>query len=466
VGLRFDPVGGGQLKQAVQQIIEAETQPLKAIQARKAKEDTRLKLFQEFKGKFSGLTKAISDMSTFRKFRELKVDLGDGANIVNVTLDKEKAETGTYDLEINELAAKTSIISNGFENPDEPVLGAGFVTMDLQNGDTAEIYVDDEHSSLRGIATVINRQANSPVTAAVIRDEVDSEYPWKIIITGKKDGSVNQMDFPEFYFYDGAEEFYVDDTQDAKNASIVMNGFEIELQGNNVTDFLPGVNLHLKQARPGQPFTMTITEDYQKIAGKVKGIVDQMNGILQFITKQNTIDEKTDTTTTFAGDTSLQTIEYQIRNIMHQGFHTGDDGSGEISWIHMSDLGIEFDKSGQLAFKEEKFNKTLEKDFNSISEAIIGPYGFIGQLRGLTDNFTRPGNGVLSIKEQTLKTRIKDIDNQIDQKTRIIERKKQDVIAQFSRLEATLGGLQRQQQYLSATLPGGGGGNMVSQLLG
>ena len=96
MGLRFDPVGGGQFKQAVQQLIEAESQPIKTLEKRKVKEDSRLKLFQEFKSKFTGLDKTITEVASFKKFRELKVDLGDGASLMNVTLDKEKADTRPF----------------------------------------------------------------------------------------------------------------------------------------------------------------------------------------------------------------------------------------------------------------------------------------------------------------------------------------------------------------------------------
>jgi flagellar hook-associated protein 2 len=182
VGLRFDPVGGGQFKQAVKQIIEAESHPLKTLEARKAKEETRMKLFQEFKTKFSGLDKALNEMSSFRKFRELKADLGDGVNLASVTLDKDKAEPGQYSLEIIELAARTSVISNGFENPDEPVLGPGFVTVNSESGDSLEIYVDEKNSSLRGLASAINRTPQSPVRASVIKDGSQPDSPWKMVI--------------------------------------------------------------------------------------------------------------------------------------------------------------------------------------------------------------------------------------------------------------------------------------------
>jgi flagellar hook-associated protein 2 len=454
-------------KQAVKSIVEAESEPIKKLQARKGKEDVRLKLFGEFKSKFSGLEKAVDDISTFKRLRELKVDLGDGASQVSVTVDKDRASPGTYEITVDELAARTSVISNSFKDPDAPVMGMGFVTLDLPDGDSREVYIEEDASSLRGIARIINDQKDFPVRAAVVKDASNEDKPWKLIMTAKKDGEANQLNFPDFYFLDGEEDFYLDDTRDAKNAVLKVDGFPVEMDSNDIQDFLPGVNLHLKQAKPDQPFTMTITEDFQKISGKIKNLVDQVNVVLKFINDQNKIDKDSDTSTTFAGDSGLQTIEYRLRNLMHEGFGVGDPGDEEHFKIYfMSDLGIEFDKSGALTFKEDKFQKVMEKDFEALSEIFTGSFGMGFQMKTLLSGYTQRGNGMLALRENSLKQRIRAIDDQIDMKQRNLERRQQSLTEQFSRLEASLGAMQRQQQYLSATLPGGGGGNLVQQLLG
>jgi flagellar hook-associated protein 2 len=448
----------------VQQLIEIENQPIKAMQGRKAKEEARMKLFQEFKGKFSGLDKALSEMTTFRKLRELKVDLGDGANQMSVSVDKEKADIGQYQFEINQLAARNSLISNGFENPTENVFGPGSIRIETDNGEVTDITVGDQDSSLKGIAGAINREPKSPIRAAVIQDAGQPGTPWKLVLTAKKEGNRNQLQTPEFNF-DNGPNINIANQHEAQNASISLDGFPVETDSNDVTDFLPGVNLHLKQASPDHPFAVTITEDYQKVSGKVKALVEQVNQILQFIGKQNTVDEKTDTSTTFAGDTGLQSLEFSLRNAIQQGFPGGDPKDSETQIVQMSQIGIEFERNGTVSFREDKFNKALEKNFTAIGEAISGPLGFANQLRNLLDGYTRVGSGMLSIREQGIRARIKTIDDQIEEKTRMVDQKRQQIVDQFSRLESSLGNLQRQQQQLSASL-GGGGGSSISQLLG
>lgn len=466
MGLRFDPMGGGQFKQAVKQIIEAERQPIRNLENRKGVEEAKMKLFQEFKNKFMGFDKTLSEFTNFRKFRDLKVDLGDGQNLVNVTLDKERAEPGSYTLQVDQLASRSSVLTNAFADPDKTDLGIGFVVVELANGETAEVFIDEESASLRGIASMINRQPDSPIRASVIKDNADTEMPWRLLLTAKKDGLDDEVVFPQFYFLDGRSDIYIDDENEAKNAVVKLDGFPIETEGNQIPEFLQGVGLQLKQARPDAPFTLTITEDYQKISGKIKGLVDQINGILEFINKQNQVDAKSDTRATFAGDSSLQNIEYRIRNLLHEGFPVGNPDEDGFRYVFLNQMGVEFEKNGSLSFKEEKFTKAMEKDFDGVAEAITGEYGFAAQLRFVVANYTRPGEGMLNMRENALRGRIRRIDDDIAQKERRLEQRQQSLTDQFSRLQASLGALQQQQQYLAASMGGGGGGNLVQQLMG
>ena len=417
MGLRFDPVGGGQFKQVVQQLIEAERQPIKQLEARKKNENAKMTLFQEFKTKFTGFEKTLNEFSDFRKFRELKVDLGDGENAIAVTVDKERAEPGTYTLAIEQLATRTSVISNSFKNPDEPVLGSGFIVVDGPEG-SMEIYVDAKNASLRGIADALNKDAKSLVQASVVQDQTDPDAPWRLIIGGKTAGANNQLNIPEFYFLDGNTDFYFEDDREADNAILTLDGFEIEAPTNELKEFLTGVNVQLKQARPGQPVTFTISEDYKKIAGKVKGLVDQVNGILDFINKQNQVDDKTDTKTMFTGDSSLQSIEYRIRNILHEGFPV-DDPSADNGYRYkfLNQIGISFNKTGTIEFNEEKFEKTLQDDYKGVAESITGENGFGNQMKSIVADFTRTGTGMLHTRDNSIRQRIKKIDDDIAQKS-------------------------------------------------
>jgi flagellar hook-associated protein 2 len=466
VGLRFD-ASGGQLNNALKALIEAERQPIKQLETRKGKEEQRMKLFQEFKGKFSNFDKALSELSNFNKFKEYKVDLGDGANAMNVTIDKEKVQPGSFDLEISSMARRTSIISNGFEDPNEANLGVGYVVTYDSKGNKEELYIGGKNASLNGIASAINAKNDSVVKATVVKDASDPDAPWRLIVSSKRDGLEDEVSFPQFYFLDGKKDLRIDHDTEAANAVLKVNGFEIEAGSNKIPDFLSGINLDLKQAKEGTSYTVNITEDIPKMSGKVKALVDQVNGIFEFITKQNTVDDKTDTSAGFTGDTSLQGVEFRIRNLMHEGFPVFDNPSDpDTPRIKMlSELGVEFTKTGQLTFSEDKFTKAMQHDFFGTAQAISGEYGLASQIKTVITNYTRPGNGLLATREASLRNRITRIDKDIEAKNRVLERKQDSLTQQFSRMQSTMANMQQQQQYLQASL-GGGGGNMISQLLG
>jgi flagellar hook-associated protein 2 len=465
VGLRFDATGG-QLNQALKAIIEAERQPIKMLEARKGKEEQKMKLFQDFKGKFANFDRTLSELSNYRKFREFKVDVGDGGANLNVTIDKEKVQPGTFDIEIASLARRSAIISSGFSDPNEAALGVGYVVVYNANGDKEEIYVGGKDASLNGIAEAINRKTDSSVRATVIRDSSDPDASWRLIVSAKKDGMDDELYFPEFYFLDGEKELRIHRENEAENAVLKIDGFEIEADANKIPDFLTGVNLDLKQAKEGQAFTIQITEDVPKMAAKVKGLVDQINGILEFINKQNQVDEKSDTSAGFTGDSSLQAIEFRIRNLMHEGFPVWDnpEDSETPRFVFLNQMGVTFGKNGSLSFDESKFQKAIEKDFDGVGHAITGEHGFANQIRTVVTNYTRPGNGLLASREQSLKGRIARVDRDIENKERVLQRKTESLQNQFARMQGTMQGMQQQQAYLQASL--GGGGNPITQLLG
>jgi flagellar hook-associated protein 2 len=458
-------MGGGQFKQALNAIIEAEKQPIKSLEKRKESESSRLKLFGDFKGKFSALQGSLDSMMGFNKFKELKAELGDGNQFMSVTVDKEKANVGSWEVEVKELAERSSMISNGFSDPSKKILGLGYINFELPDGKTEQVYVTQDDASLYGIATKINANSRGSVKATVLKDVTDSEKPYRLVLTAKKDGAENEVKFPQLYFVDGQEDFHIDQDKGAKNALLSVDGFEVELPSNEVPDFLQGVGVQLRQAKPGQKFTMSVTADNAKVADKVKRLVEGMNGVLDFINKQNQVNESTDTKSTFAGDTSLQNIEFRLRNLMHEGFgaHIGNEDAFRV--VHLSELGIEFDKKGVITFKEERFQKALESDFEGVADVVSGERGLVAQLKAVIEGFSNSATGVMAARERGIQSRIKQIDDSIATKQRSIEKKTESLTAQFSRLQSSLSDMQKQQSYLSATL-GGGGGNPVSQLLG
>ncbi len=438
MSISFGSIGTGLPKDIVDQLIKAEKIPIDRLESRKGRIENKKKLLGELTTSVENMRGEIFKNRGFRSFRELKVDAESDA--VKVSLDKNLAETGTWQVEVVQLAQKSSIFSNGVEDKDKTYLGVGYISYELPDGETREVYVGTEDSSLTGIAKLINSDSGNGMRASVVNDGKDKDKPWRLVIALDKSGDVNKAQWPYFYMVDGVEDIFIDEKRDGRDAKIKIDGFEVELPENKAKELIPGAVIDLKKAKPGEEFTIQITEDSQKITEKFTSIVDRINDVLKFIKMQNAMDEKTDSSQTLGGDSSLRTLEGKIRSTIFQPIATSK-GNRRIS-----ELGVTFGKDGLLSFDAAKFEKVVSEDYKSAAEVVVGVYskggtktnGFIDNIYDLTGQTLEKPFGLLTNKKGGLQSGIDQIDRQIDTKKRMIEQKERVLKDKFARLEETM----------------------------
>ncbi|HLW57328.1 MAG TPA: flagellar filament capping protein FliD, partial [Bacteriovoracaceae bacterium] len=232
----------------------------------------------------------------------------------------------------------------------------------------------------------------------------------------------------------------------AQDAKIKLDGFEIEVPSNRVTDLIPGVVIDLNKANPGQEINIEIKEDVQKIGGKIGGLVSSLNNILKFIKEQNTLNESSDTSQTLGGDLTLTQIESRIRTAIFTPIMTN------AGPMRMGDLGVTFQRDGLLSFDQAKFENALAKDYKSVSQALTGTYdkktgktdGFIDLLDTTVRDLLTPPSGALVTRRAGLDSQINQIDRQISNRHRVIAQKEEILKAKFARLEETMSKIRAQ----------------------
>ena len=439
MGISFGSINSGLPKDIVQQIIEAEKIPINQMENRKGKINDKKALVQQLTTLVENMRGEVLKNKNARSLRELAINTGDAKNIA-VTADKNVADPGKYQLEVVQLAQKSSAISNGVEDKDKTYVGVGYIKVTLPNGDDKEIYVDEEHATLTGIAKLINGDAELGMKANVVNDGKDSDEPFRLIVSMSDTGDGNRVEFPYLYLVDGEVDIYFEQERPAQDAKVKLDGFEIEVPTNKVTDLIPGVTIDLKKALPGEEINIEITEDVQKIGGKVNSLIDNINNVLKFIKEQNSLDEKTDTQRTLGGDSTLTTIESRIRSAVFTNVVT-DSGP-----MRMGDLGVTFQRDGLLKFDQAKFEAALSKDYKSVSQTLTGKYsleggkskGFIDILDEAAQTMLTQPTGVLPTRKGGLQSQINQIDRQIANRQRTIAQKEDILKAKFARLEETI----------------------------
>lgn len=460
LGISFGSINSGLPKDIVQQIVAAEKIPIQQMEARKGKIESKKSLLQELTTLVENMKGDIQSNKGARSLRELKVN--GGADHIEITTDKNIAEPGKYSLEVMDLAQKSSAITNGVEDKDKTYVGVGYITAVLPNGEEREIYIDEEHATLTGIAKVINGDPELGIRANVVNDGSGDDEPWKLVLAFDGTGDDNNVEFPYLYLVDGEVDLYLEGERPAKDAKVKLDGFEIEVGSNKITDLIPGVTIDLKKAKPGEEVSFEVTEDTVKVGAKITSLVDNINNVLKFIKQQNTLSEKTDTSATLGGDLTLQTIESRLRSTIFTPIMT-DKGP-----MRIGDLGISFTREGILKFDEGKFESKVSADYKNVSQILTGIYsptgktdGFIDKLEQTAKELLNPPSGTLITRKRGLQSGIDQIDRQISTRQRMIDQKEEILKQKFARLEETISRIRGQGAGLAGMAQVG---NPVQQL--
>lgn len=443
MGISFGSISTGLPKDIVKQIMSAEQVPIQNMEKQKSKitdkkglVDQLLKLSEDVRGNLAMNANA-------RALRELKVDTNN--EIIGVTTDKNRTVPGSYQFEVVSMAQKSSAMSTGFEDKDESYVGVGFIRFTLPDGESKDLYVDSDNASLSGIAKLINKNTDLGVTANVINDGSGTDEPWRLVLSLNKTGDDSAVDFPYFYFVDGDQDFQLEFQREAHDAKIKLDGFEIEAPDNKIKDLIPGVTIDLKKAKPGEEFSINITEDVDAVGAKVSDLVTKLNAVLKFIKEQNTMDEKTDTSRTLGGDIMLTTLQGRIHSAVFKDVQT------DTGYHRVSELGLTFNREGMLDFDQKKFQAAISKDYNMVSQILTGTFGEEGKTDGFMDNLSSAMNAVLRMpdgliqsRKRSLQSNIDQIDRRISQKQKYLEDKERNLKDKFSRLEGTISRIKSQ----------------------
>lgn len=453
MAISLGPIASGLPKDIVERLLEVERRPLIALENRKKNEEDRLALVNDLSKRINSVGADLAAFGRYKQFRELGSTIG-RPDLMDVTINKEEAEPGDYQLEIVQLAGRSSMLSNGFEDPDNTQIGVGYFSYDLPNGDTKEVFIGEDENTLQGIAKKINRQRDLNLHAIVVDDGTGSDNPWRLIISHKQSGEINDAEFPEFYFVDGDEDFFLEQERPAQNSVVKLNGFNVEFPGTKVDTLLPGVIMDLKDSDPGKEFNFRIFEDRVKIEGKIKALVEKINGVFEFVQKQNQLDETSNTSNTLGGDVTIQNVENMLRRTIMTPLETSE-GS-----IRLGEMGIQFNRNGLLEVNDARLKKVLNERFESVAEFFTGINdrndGFVAKVTKDIKNYTQNG-GVVFSRQEGIKQRIKDIDRQIANTEKNVENAKRTLEQKFSQLESAMARLKGQQQQVQGALGGGGG---------
>ncbi|QJR36433.1 flagellar filament capping protein FliD [Gemmatimonas groenlandica] len=229
--------------------------------------------------------------------------------------------------------------------------------------------------------------------------------------------------------------------QVGQDAVIRVDGREVTRSTNNITDAIAGVTLSLSTAEPGTEIDVTIDRDVKGTVDSVQKFVDSYNEIRKFFDEQR------------LGDAPLyaDTLLRGVVSTFQEALRT--DVSSNPTYNKLTIAGVTLDRNGILTFNQDTF-KTALADKPSEIEALFGFSGVGQAFVTATDNATQFGVGTISaqlknINQNTILLKKREADAQ-----KRIELKREQLVAQFTRMEEAMSRLTSQSSSLLSSVKG------------
>lgn len=403
MGVSSIGVGSGlPLDDLLTKIMAAESQPLTLLAKKEASYQAKLSAYGNLNGALAAFQTAMASLGKSSTFENLQTTIAD-KTILSASAGS-KAASGTYQINVSQMAqahsissagqtSKTALIGSGIETTltfqfgtisggtltDGVYAGATF-TQDA-NQNTGTVTIKNGDNSLQGIRDAVNA-ANIGVTATLVSD--GSATPDHLIFTSNKTGEVSSMKIDvngdtalkNLLQYDPAGTQTLKQTSVAQNTQLTVNGFFVNSATNEVKEAIQGVTLNVSKTGTT---TMTLAKDTAAVEASVNSFVKAYNDLTAVMKKMTAYDADTKTGGLLVGDSTVRTIQDQIRRTLSSPL----EGLSNTN-MSLSQIGVTFQKNGTLSVDSAKLSKAMSTNYDDIA----GLFATVGKASDSLINFS------------------------------------------------------------------------------
>ncbi len=197
--------------------------------------------------------------------------------------------------------------------------------------------------------------------------------------------------------------------QYAQNAELTVNGITVQSTTNEFKQTLPGLNITVNQeTAPATPVTVTVSSDTDGMKKKIQAFMDAYNALNDALSSSTKYDAESKVAGLLQGDSTTVGMTNSLRSVV-----SGTVDGGADTLKRLSDMGIQIQKGGKLAYGTTASDKTkldaALKDPESMSK-MFAAVGTDGQpntqgLAARMKDFTRKAlefDGTFDTKSKSL----------------------------------------------------------------
>jgi flagellar hook-associated protein 2 len=363
----------------------------------------------------------------------------DGTSYVKASV--ETGSDGNYirlaSTDDNSLQNNQILVSEGpdFVAPD--------LTFSYQTGAASDpVYVSvPPGTSYQDTVSLINDDTNnSGLTAALINDG-SADTPWHLTLTADTEGENNRI------FLNGINMTEMQGADDASlNAAFSVDGYEYQRQTNKgLDDVIQGVTLNFEKTGETQ---LTISSDTDNIKENITQLIDGYNELVAEIAAKTKYDGDEETDGILSDVYAIKSLGSDLLSFMTNEIDT----DGDIT--SLLDLGMELNEDGSITLDQEKLDAAFASSPEDVASLFIGDSdkGITGLGDILNDKLAEMtrSTGLVNGEKTAAEEKIDRLTSSIETATERLDKRYEVMAAQFVRLDAYMGTMNSQSEYLSS----------------
>ncbi len=443
MSISFSGLGSGiDTASIIEQMVYVARTPIRKLTVDVSNAKSRSTIIQNINSKLQALQTQANDLKTLSSFMANTVKSSD-ESVLTATATGN-ALPGNYTVEVLTLAKAQRTYSSTFDNKTEAgTAGSGQLTVTVGSSDGVVIEVE-ESDSLESIANKINA-SGAEVTAGIFYD--GSQY--RLQITGKETGAANAITFEESeglsLGLQGATNF-----QNAQDASLKIDGFDITSSTNQIKDAVSGVTLDLK-TETTSPIQITVDTDPTTMKSKIEKLVSAYNDVAKIINSELSFAGEAKGANRLAGDATLRNLQSALSSIVAG---RSDEGG---TFSSLSQLGISTQRDGSLSVNSAKLDAALASDPVGVGTMFAGATeqsdtGFADKFSILVDRFINSSSGILTAKKKGLDSSVQNLNDAIDKYETRMTTYEEKLRMQFTKLETAMSTLNSQSSFMASQI--------------
>ncbi|MBV8052861.1 MAG: flagellar filament capping protein FliD, partial [Acidobacteriaceae bacterium] len=298
---------------------------------------------------------------------------------------------------------------------------------------------NDTLAALAGYINSQNTQNNWGVTATVVQDSGG----YHLVITSQAKGPAGALAFNAnntnlTATNNPAMNLKFEVPVGGTNANLTVDEIPFSSTTNTVNGAIPGVTLNLVSAEPDVPLQLAVSPDTTQATNAVNTFITAYNALITAINQQFTVNTTTNTEGPLGSDSSLRQLQSSLLN----DISFSPPGSNNL--VNLVSLGITTNDDGTLTLGTAPDGRTLNDLLSSDPGAVQAFFqntantGFANNFHKDLTSLTDPSQGILNLDLAQNNTEQTNLGDDISNLQGRLATQKQQLINEFSQVNATL----------------------------